>query len=95
MSSPDLALPQVSVIIPAYNAGAFIGQAVASALASREVIIEVIVIDDGSTDDTWQVLEGFGEAIRRVRQNQGRSLQSAKSRCQVGTRRVAGLLGCG
>jgi glycosyltransferase involved in cell wall biosynthesis len=61
----------VSVIIPAYNAGEFVGQAVASALASRGVALEVIVIDDGSSDQTWAVLEGFGDAIRKVRQDRG------------------------
>jgi glycosyltransferase involved in cell wall biosynthesis len=58
--------PTVSVIIPAYNAAAYVGQAISSALASRDVALEVIVIDDQSTDATWQVLEGFGDAIRKV-----------------------------
>ncbi len=63
--------PRVSVIIPAFNAARYVGQAVSSALAQRDVSIEVLVIDDQSTDDTWQVLEGFGERIRKVRQAKG------------------------
>lgn len=63
--------PLVSVIIPAFNAEAFIGQAVSSALASRDVDLEVIVVDDGSTDGTWSILERFGDAVRKVRQERG------------------------
>jgi glycosyltransferase involved in cell wall biosynthesis len=63
--------PTVSVIIPAYNAEAYVGQAISSALASRNVTLEVIVIDDGSTDGTWQVLESFGDAICKDRRQQG------------------------
>ncbi len=64
-------LPQVSVIIPTHNAAAFVGQAISSALASQGVELEVIVIDDESTDGTWKVLEGFGSAIRKLRQSKG------------------------
>ena len=67
-SSPP---PLVSVIIPAYNSEAFIDQAVSSALASRDVSVEVIVIDDSSTDGTWAILESYGTAIQKVRQAKG------------------------
>lgn len=63
--------PQVSVIIPSYNAEQYVGQAIDSALASRGVAVEVIVIDDQSTDNTWSVLEGYGDRIRKVRQEKG------------------------
>lgn len=63
--------PTVSVIIPSFNAGQYVAQAVSSALASRDVALEVIVIDDQSTDDTWQVLESFGDRILKVRQERG------------------------
>jgi glycosyltransferase involved in cell wall biosynthesis len=59
---------KISTIIPAYNAAPFIAQSVASALAQDGVEAEVIVIDDGSTDGTWQALEPFGDAVRKVRQ---------------------------
>jgi len=63
--------PLVSVIIPTFNAEAYVADAVSSALAQRNVPIEVIAIDDQSTDGTWQVLERFGDAIRAVRQPKG------------------------
>ncbi len=63
--------PKVSVIIPTYNAASYVVQAVSSALASRAVSLEVLVIDDESSDDTWQVLEGFGNSIHKARQAKG------------------------
>ena len=51
--------PRVSIIIPTYNRANFIGEAVASALGQDYQAIEVIVIDDGSTDATSDVLATF------------------------------------
>lgn len=65
-------MPAVSVIIPTYNYGRFVGEAVQSALDQTLPPSEIIVVDDGSTDDTQQVLARFGNRIRVVRQeNQG------------------------
>lgn len=66
-----ISIPTVSVIIPTFNAGAYIVQAISSVLASRDVSIEVIVIDDQSTDDTWKILEGFGDSVQKIRQEKG------------------------
>ncbi len=52
---------KVSVIIPAYNADRFVKEAVASALAQTYKKIEVIVIDDGSTDNTRAILQPYLE----------------------------------
>ena len=46
--------PLVSVIIPAYNRGALVRQAAASALAQTYGACEVLVVDDGSTDPPWR-----------------------------------------
>jgi glycosyltransferase involved in cell wall biosynthesis len=42
----------VSVVIPCYNQGRFVGEAVASAAAERGLVSEIVVVDDGSTDET-------------------------------------------
>ena len=69
--------PRVSIIIPAYDSASTIEVACASALAQTERAIEVIVVDDGSTDGTAQVVEEIAARDGRVRlvrhpQNRGR-----------------------
>jgi glycosyltransferase involved in cell wall biosynthesis len=67
--------PRVSVVIPTFNRANFIGEAVASALGQDYQDIEVIVIDDGSTDETKGILGTFRD--RRLvcvhQENAGRS----------------------
>jgi len=58
----------VSAIIPAYNHGRFIAEAIDSVLAQTLPPLEVIVVDDGSTDDTAAVLARYGGRIRVLRQ---------------------------
>lgn len=58
----------VSVVIPAYNVAAYIGRAVASALAQTARPLEVIVVDDGSADGTGEIAAAMGPLVRVVRQ---------------------------
>lgn len=60
--------PRVSVVIPAYNAAWCVGRAIDSALAQTFEAREIIVIDDGSSDDTPGVLAAYGAGIRAIRQ---------------------------
>jgi glycosyltransferase involved in cell wall biosynthesis len=62
-------MPSVSIIIPAYNAAEFIGDAIRSVLAQNVSDYEVIVVDDGSTDGTREVLRAFDDRVQYVRQN--------------------------
>lgn len=70
----------VSVIIPAFNYGAFVSDAVESALAQTRPPLEIIVVDDGSTDDTPQRLARYirDGRIRYIRQV-NRGLPSARN----------------
>lgn len=62
----------VSIVISNYNCGRFIAEAVDSALGQSHRPIEVIVVDDGSTDDSRQVLQPYADRVRIVTQaNQG------------------------
>lgn len=55
--------PRASIIINNYNYGRFVGEAIESALSQTYSDTEVIVVDDGSTDDSPEVIRSFGERI--------------------------------
>lgn len=63
--------PRFSVIIPAFNAAATLERAIASVRAQSWPAHEIIVVDDGSLDDSADVARRFGEAVRLIRQPNG------------------------
>ncbi len=63
--------PVVSAVIPAFNAAWCVGKAIDSVLAQSFRDFELIVVNDGSTDDTADVLAGYGDSIRVVDQANG------------------------
>jgi glycosyltransferase involved in cell wall biosynthesis len=58
--------PLVSILIPAYNAEKWIRQSIQSALAQTYSAIEVVVVDDGSTDGTVAEVRKFGDRVKLV-----------------------------
>lgn len=57
-------MPLVSIVVPAYNHARFVGEAIESVLSQTEPDVELIVLDDGSTDGTRDVLARFGSRLR-------------------------------
>ena len=68
MSEHEPAPIRVSTIIPVYNGSATVAQAIDSALAQDFDGQEIIVVNDGSTDNTAEVLAGYGDRIRMIHQ---------------------------
>src|SRR5258706_11646315 len=65
-------MPRVSVIIPNYNYAHYLTQSLDSVLAQTYPEVEIIVVDDGSTDDSETILRSYGDRIRWIKQkNQG------------------------
>ena len=57
----------VSIVMPAFNAEAYIGAAISSAQAQSEGRIEILVVDDGSTDKTGEIVRAAAAADERIR----------------------------
>jgi len=66
-----MAGPGISVIIPTYNGGRFIADTIHSVLAQTYPAQEIIVVVDGSTDQTCAILRQFGHRIRVLEQDNG------------------------
>ena len=62
----------ISVVIPSYNHDSYLRPCLDSVLGQTRPPDEVIVVDDGSTDESWEILQAYGDRIRAERQaNQG------------------------
>jgi glycosyltransferase involved in cell wall biosynthesis len=72
--------PLVSVIIPVYNGTNFLHEAINSALAQTFSDYEILVIDDGSTDKTWEIIKSYGNKVRGFHKDNG-GVASALNLC--------------
>ena len=68
----------VSIIIPCYNQGHFLRDAVQSALSQTWRPVEILVVNDGSTDCTSDVVATFGTAVKLIEKRNG-GLSSARN----------------
>jgi glycosyltransferase involved in cell wall biosynthesis len=70
-TTPTPATPLVSVVINNYNYGRFLRQAIDSALRQTYANTEILVVDDGSTDDSRDIIASYGDRIRPVLKSNG------------------------
>ncbi len=73
-----MASPRVSIVMPCYNGAAFLAAAVDSVLAQTYRDYELIVVDDGSTDRSAEILAGYGGRLRVIRQS-NRGVSAARN----------------
>jgi glycosyltransferase involved in cell wall biosynthesis len=74
-------MPTISVIMPAYNVGAYIGEAIESVLAQTVTDFELIVVDDGATDRTAEIAKEYAARDNRILviQQQNAGLPAARN----------------
>ncbi len=63
--------PSVSVVIPVFNGTNYLAEAVESVLSQTYTDYEVLIIDDGSTDGTWELIQSYGQRVRGFRKPNG------------------------
>ncbi|RPI29607.1 MAG: glycosyltransferase [Acidobacteria bacterium] len=85
-------MPEVSVIIPAYNHAAYLSKALTSVLTQSYKDFEVIVVDDGSTDDTPSVVPRNNSKVRYIRQENHGLSASRNTGIREARGRIIGLL---
>ncbi len=69
-----MGLPLASIIVTTFNGAGYVSRAIASALAQTDPAVEVVVVDDGSTDDTARILAALGPSVRVVRHESNRGV---------------------
>jgi glycosyltransferase involved in cell wall biosynthesis len=62
----NMSVPKVSVLIPAYNAEKYLGEAIDSILNQTFTDFECIMIDDCSTDNTWKIIQKYAKKDSRI-----------------------------
>ena len=78
-SAAQYANPLVSIIVTSHNYDAYLAGSIRSALEQTWPNIEVIVVDDGSTDDSAELIRSFGDSIRPVFKKQGGQCAAANA----------------
>ena len=71
-------MPRVSIIIPTYNCGDYLGRAIDSVCAQTYKDYEILLVDDGSTDDTKDVVMQYGRKVAYLYQ-QNRGVSAARN----------------
>lgn len=69
-------MTKVAIVINNYNYGQYLRDAIDSALGQDQPAHRVIVVDDGSTDNSWDIIKGYGSAVTAIQQRNGGQLSA-------------------
>ncbi len=72
-----MADPRITVLMPVYNAGKYIGEAIRSVMEQSFTDFELLIVNDGSTDDTLSVINTFSDARIRVINQENKGVAAA------------------
>lgn len=72
-------MPKASIVIPVHNGASFVGRAIESVLAQTEPDLELIVVDDGSVDDTGSVVAAFADPRLRCHRQRNAGPSAARN----------------
>ena len=86
MSTPLKPGPLVTVVVPAFNAGPYVGETLRSVLGQTHQNLDVIMVDDGSSDDTIAQARAFSDPRLRVLEQPNRGACAARNRALVEAR---------
>ena len=71
-------MPKISIIVPVYNVSSFLSKCIESICGQEYPFLEIILVDDGSTDESGKICDSYAEKDTRIKvihkQNQGVSL---------------------
>jgi len=70
---------KITAIVPLYNGGPFIASAIDAILAQKTPPLEVIIVDDGSTDHGPSIVSGYGSAVKFIRHARNQGVQAARN----------------
>lgn len=87
-----MSIPNVSVVIPAYNASSTIARAIESCLAQTLPLSQVIVVDDGSRDETAEIVRAYGAPVTLISQTNSRTAAARNRGLDAATGDFVGFL---